>query len=163
MRAAVPMAVGVLLYIGALNAGLRTFPGTWFYEAGPGSGPPWYFIGQDAVAAAWAAGGFLLLCVFTLLAARPLGPFVWAAFAVNAVSFVERAGLGVNVWIHTSDIRDRSLASTTWGTFDGYLASQGQASNVSLAVGVALAVGGLVLYARGLRREAAGQRVAPSE
>ena len=86
LRIVAPFVVGTVIHMGVLSGAQWTFPGTWFYEFGPGPSPPWYFIGQSAIEALWAAGGLICLCIFTGVAAGRLGATVWAAFGVSASS-----------------------------------------------------------------------------
>ena len=152
-RVVAPFAVGALLYIGATTGAQHTFPNTWFSDLGPGTTPPWYFIGRDLIDGLWAAGGCIAFCAFTLVAARLLGSTVWWAFAANMIAFVGRMGTGVNVLLHTSHALTRSQATTTWPTFETFLQSQKTASGASLVVGMLVAGFSLVWYKRALTIE----------
>jgi hypothetical protein len=98
----------------------------------------------------------LLLCAFSFLCARALGPTTWAALGVNGVSFIGRMGLGVNVWLHTEAIGSPARASSRWATFDEYLRSQSRASDLSLLIAVAWMACALLPYLRELTTRGAG-------
>lgn len=149
----VACGTGVGLYVASSRGAQHTFLRSWFYEAGPGRNPPWYFMGQDWIDGLWAAGGLLLLSVFTLLAAGKIGPFVWAAFGINLTSFVTRIGAAINVWLHSSGVWRGPEARTSWTSFEEYFQSKKAASDASLAVAVAVVACCLVWYVRALKRE----------
>jgi hypothetical protein len=150
-RIAVPYAVWLVLDLAASTGAFRTFGSTWFSAVGPGGSPPWYFIGQDLVEAAWASGAMILMMGFCLAAARRLGPNVWAALAVAQLGFVTKLGSGMNVLVHTKSAWQRTQASSDWGTFDAYAGSQSSAFNASLVVGVIMAILCMWQYGRTFR------------
>lgn len=148
---AIPYAVGFLLYSLSLRGALGTFPQTWFFAVGPGAEPPWYFIGNAWVHALWAAPCALAMAVFSLVAARWIGPMVWVALGLMLISFADPIGQGVNVALHTHDIGERARAGTDWPTFQVYMQSQQTASQVSMVVAMIVAASLIVLYARSLK------------
>ena len=148
----VAFGAGLALYVASLEGARHTFLRSWFYAAGPGRNPPWYFMGQDWIDGLWAAGGLLILFVFTILAAGRIGPIAWAAFGINATSFITRIGPAISVWRHSSGIWRALEARTSFTSFEEYVRSQKAASDASFAVAIGVIVLALFFYARALKR-----------
>jgi hypothetical protein len=150
-RIAIPFGVWLVLDLAASTAAFRTFGSTWFQAVSPGASPPWYFIGQDLVEAVWASGAAVLMVAFSIVAARSLGPSVWAALGVAQIGFIGKLGGGANVLLHTRNVWQRADASSDWATYDAYVRSQRWAFDASLVLGILVAVVCMWQYRRALR------------
>jgi hypothetical protein len=150
-RLAAPYLVWLLLHSAAAAGAMYSFRSTWFYHYGPGGSPPWYFIGQDAVDAAWSSAAAVLMLAFAFASVRRLGPGVWACLGVALIGFVGKVGAGANILLHTRQLWDASYASSDWTSFDAYLSSRETSFSVSLCIGVVLSAACILQYGRSLR------------
>jgi hypothetical protein len=153
VRIAIPYLVGFGIYVGTSEAAHRTFLRSWFRAVGPRDGPPWYFIGQDLLAATWSAGGLLILLAFTLWALPRLGDPAWTAFAINSIPLVTRIAPGVNILRHTTHPWDPAHAATVWTSFEHYRGSERAAMNVGHVVSIVVAAAAIILPMRATWRD----------
>lgn len=153
VRVLIPYLVGVIIYSICLSGSQRTFPGTWFYQVGPGPNPPWYFIGSDLVSAEWCAAGAAVFIAFIAASARKLGALAWTALGIMLISFADPIGRGVNILLHTRNVWDRQTAVSDWPTFDAYLASQNTASQISMGIMIVVVGVLIVRYFREIKKQ----------
>jgi hypothetical protein len=156
LRLLAPYLVWILLHWGALVGAEHTFPRTWFHASGTAAHPPWYYIGQDFVAAVWFTAAAVLMLAFAVASSVRLGPNAWTALAVALTDFASKIGLGVNVLLHTSRLWEASNAVSRWPTLQAYQESRQLALTFSLSAGV-LAFGACLLqYYRATRPSTEG-------
>jgi hypothetical protein len=149
-RTVAPYGVWLVLSLGSSMVSVHWFAGTWFANASPGGSPPWYFIGQDLVDAAWAAGAATAMVTFTLLAAPQLGPNVWAALGVAQIGFAATLSGGINILLHTRSAWQPGEATSEWVTYRSFAISQSRAVDLGLCIGTVLAIACMWQFRRAL-------------
>jgi hypothetical protein len=116
------LAVGVIAYALAGELSHYAFERFGFPSDHPGDSPPWYFIRQDYIDGI-VMGGIGLLCILVgVLALRRFRVFAEMLIWQTLLWFGGSVWQAVIILMRSDHVMDPALASTTWQSFDAYIA-----------------------------------------
>lgn len=109
----VPVVLVLLLYVLINQTSTWLASRFWMHEHGPGSQPPWYFIGHDLVVGLGSTAGLLL--------AIPLLEERWMALWMALLWTGPAAAQALYVIARSDGLWNADAATTAWVSFDQYL------------------------------------------
>lgn len=115
-------ALGVISYALAGELSRYALERFGFPSDRPGDSPPWYFIRRDYIDGI-VMGGIGLLCILIgVLALRHFRIFAEMLIWQTLLSFGGSVWQTMIILLRSDHVMDRALASTTWQSFDAYIA-----------------------------------------
>jgi len=93
----------------------------WMHEQGPGSQPPWYFIGQDLVEGLVYTAALLVAIPFLILVRRRYQEGSWMALWMALLWMGPGGAQAFYVIARSDGLWNADTATTAWVSFDQYL------------------------------------------